>query len=480
MSGTASNTNLLVSNVPKETGKDQFQASIGLGGSTAIVIGSILGIGIFLTPQIVAQHVPGTGWFLGVWVIGGLMALFGALSYGELGSMYPQAGGDYVFLKEAYGRPLAFLFGWAALSATFSGSIATTALGLGQYYVAPFIGEWFLEPFFILGPLRASPLTFTAVGLIALFTLINVYGISFSTIIQSLISYTPFVVLTIAALWSLMTVKPDTLTASTSATPALGASTGNGIGFGKLGLAMLPVFFAYSGWNSASYIGSEIKNAKKVLPLALLFGIGSIVILYLLLNSLFIRGSSVESLRSMSNVGAVAARSSFGSIGVPIFTLLTGIAIVGQLNSTILIGPRIYYSMAKDGLLFKTVGTLCPRRGTPKSGLLIQAIWASVLVHMGGFETILNYTTLMIIVLSSMTVAGVLVLRRKRPLQSRGFRVPLYPAVPVLYIAMSIFLVIILCLESKKQVAASGIMIVLGLLGYAIFSRFEQKKAPSA
>ena len=481
MSGLATKSEILIPTTVAQSASPhhEWKATIGLGGSTAIVVGSMLGIGIFLNPPLVASHVPTAGWFLGVWVIGGLMAFLGALSYGELGSMFPQAGGDYVFLKEAYGRPLAFLFGWAALSATFSGSIAVTAVGLAQYYVAPFIGAWFLDPFFTLGPLRASPLTLTAVGLIFLFTAINIYGISFSTVVQSLVSYTPFVVLAVAAVWSLIMVHDSGISAAATevtAAPASSSSGGGGIGLGQLGLAMLPVFFAFSGWNSAAYIGSEIKNAKRTLPLALIFGIGLIVILYLLLNSLFIRGTTVQALSQVGNVGLLAAENSFGHWGVPFFTLLTGVAIVGTLNSTILIGPRIYYSMARDGLLFKTVGTLCPRRGTPVHGLLIQAAWASVLVHLGGFETILNYTTLMIIVLSSLTVGGVLILRRKRPDLPRGFRVPLYPLVPVLYIAMSIFLIVILSLESQKQIVAAALMIALGLAGYAVFARLEKRK----
>ncbi len=485
MSGLVSKSEILLS-APERGGithdrsrPHEWKATIGLGGSVALVVGSMLGIGIFLNPPLVAGHVPNAGWFLGVWVIGGVMAFFGALSYGELGSMYPQAGGDYVFLKEAYGRPLAFLFGWAALSATFSGSIATTAVGLGQYYVAPFVGGWFLEPFFTLGPLRASPLTLTAVGLIAAFTAINIYGISFSTVVQSLVSFTPFVVLVIAALWSLVMFRDAggiTASATEAAQVTGGSGGGGGIGLGQLGLAMLPVFFAYTGWNSAAYIGSEIKDAKRTLPLALIFGIGLIVILYLLLNSLFIRGTSVQALAQVGNVGVLAAESGFGDWGVLIFTLLTGVAIVGTLNSTILIGPRIYYSMARDGLLFKTVGTLDAKRGTPRHGLLIQAAWASVLVHLGGFETILNYTTLMIIVLSALTVAGVIILRRRRPDAPRGFKVPLYPLVPALYVAMSVFLIVILSLENRRQIVAAGLMLALGLLGYAVFARLERRR----
>ena len=230
-----------------------------------------------------------------------------------------------------------------------------------------------------------------------------------------------------------------------------------------------------TGW--AAYIGSEIKDARRTLPLALIFGIGLIVLLYLLLNSLFVRGTSVGALAQVGNVGVLAAHSGYGDWGVLIFTLLTGVAIIGTLNSTILIGPRIYYSMARDGLLFKTVGTLDGRRGTPRHGLLIQAAWASVLVHMGGFETILNYTTLMIIVLSALTVAGVMILRHRRPEVPRGFRVPLYPLVPALYVAMSVFLIVILSLENRRQIIAAGLMLALGLCGYAVFCRLERRRA---
>ncbi len=478
MSAAPSNSEIFLS-TPAAAPPDEWKASIGLAGSTAIVVGSILGIGIFLTPPIVASHVPSTAWFLGVWVLGGLMAFFGALSYGELGSLFPQAGGDYVFLKAAYGRPVAFLFGWVALTATFSGSIATTAVGIGQYYIAPFVGSWFVEPWFVLGPFRMSFLTLAAVGLIGLFTTINILGISFSAVVQSLVSYTPFAVLTVAAVYSLFVFKSGSMAASLgSAAPAAAPAAGAGsITLGQLGMAMLPVFFAYSGWNSAAYIGSEIKDARRTLPLALIFGIGLIVVLYLLLNSLFIRGTGIEELRNVGNVGLLAAESGFGAAGKTAFTLLTGVAIVGTLNSTILIGPRIYYSMARDGLLFRSVGQLCPRRGTPRSGLLIQALWASVLVHLGGFETILNYTTLMIVVLSSLTVGGIFLLRRRMPAQKAAFRVPLYPLVPALYIAMSAFLVTMLCIENHRQMVAAVLMMLSGLAAYLLFARLERRRS---
>lgn len=474
MSAAPSNSEFFLAVQTDKSLENEWKASIGLSGATAIVVGSILGIGIFLTPPIVASYVPNTAWFFAVWLFGGLMAFLGALSYGELGALFPQAGGDYVFLKAAYGRPVAFLFGWIALTATFSGSIATTAVGLGQYYIAPFLGSWFTDPFLTAGPLRISFLTLTAVGIISLFTAINILGISFSTVIQSLVSYTPFAVLIIAAVYFLFTTRSGSMSASVVSSPAIAPTTEGTIGLGALGMAMLPVFFAYSGWNSAAYIGSEIKNARRTLPLALIFGIGLIVILYLLLNSLFIHGAGIESLRSMNNVGLFVAESGFGAAGRTAFTFLTGIAIMGSLNSTILIGPRIYYSMAKDGLLFNTVGTLCPTRKTPRSGLLIQAIWASVLVHLGGFETILNYTTLMIVVLSSLTVGGVFLLRQRLP-KRNTFRVPLYPLAPALYIAMSTFLVITLCIENPRQMLSAMLMVVFGLAAYWLFTRRGQQ-----
>lgn len=480
MSAAPSNSEIFLPASASAAPANEWKASIGLSGATAIVVGSMLGIGIFLTPPIVAAHVSGVAWFLGVWVAGALMAFFGALSYGELGSLFPQAGGDYVFLKEAYGRPVAFLFGWFALTATFSGSIATTAVGLAQYYVAPFLGPWFTEPLLAAGPLRVSVLTLTAVGIIGLFTAINILGISFSAVVQSLVSYTPFAVLTVAAVYSLFAVKSGSMAASLSAVSGGGGDSAGSIGLGHLGMAMLPVFFAYSGWNSAAYIGSEIKNARRTLPLALIFGIGLIALLYLLLNSLFIHGAGIEGLRSMDNVGLLAAESGFGAAGKTAFTLLTGIAIMGSLNSTILIGPRIYYSMARDGLLFRTVGTLCPVRGTPRSGLLIQALWAAVLVHLGGFETILNYTTLMIVVLSGLTVGGVFLLRRKWPGRKAAFRVPLYPLIPALYIAMSAFLVITLCIENPRQMAAAAMMVAFGLAAYRIFTRIDRRRRSAA
>ncbi|MBU1240316.1 amino acid permease [Myxococcota bacterium] len=450
-----------------------WKASIGLGGALAIVVGSILGIGIFLSPNIVAQHVPNAHWFVAVWVIGGLMALSGALTYGELGSRYPMAGGDYVFLRAAYGKPVAFLSGWVALSATFSGSIAATAVGLAQYYIAPHLPAWFSEPMLTLGIIKISCMTITAIFLIWLFTVINVVGISFSTFVQSLVSFTPLAILAIAAIWSL--AGDVTIGQAGGAITSSPQPTGSGldsISIGHLGLAILPVFFAYSGWNAAAYIGSEIKNAERNLPLSLVLGIGIIILLYILLNALFLKGETIQSLRAVPNVMESAALKSFGAIGVPIFITLTGVAILGSLNSMTMTGPRIYHTMAHDGMLFRRVGKLSKKYGTPVNGLVFQAFWASLFVIMGGFEDILNYTTLMIMLFSGVTVIGLFVLRRRFPRVKPKFKVPLYPFVPLFYVIMAFSLVILLAVMDPKQMVGAIAITGLGLLlYYTIFLR---------
>ncbi|MBN2725099.1 MAG: amino acid permease [Deltaproteobacteria bacterium] len=447
--------------------EDKWQQTIGLGGALAIVVGSILGIGVFLTPHIVAQHVPNTTWFILVWAVGGLMALAGAFVYAELGSMFPMAGGDYVFLKEAYGKPLAFLSGWICLAATFSGSIAATAVGLAQYYIGPSIGESFFTPFFTLGFIKISYLTLASVALIVTFTGLNIVGISFSTVVQGFISFTPMVILVLAAIWAMTSTSG---TSVSSVTPA-GASSGvSGVSLVPLGVAILPVFFAYSGWSSAAYIGSEIKNAKRTLPLSLIIGIGMIIVLYMLLNLLFIKGESVASLRNMPNMMEAAALKSFGPVGVPIFTTLVAVAIMGTLNSTILTGPRIYHTMANDRMLFKSVGQLSPRFGTPAKGLIIQGTIAIAYVILGGFEAILNYTSMMIVIFSGITVFGLILLRKRGHRVEGQFRAPLFPLFPAIYLIMSVFLLVTIAISNPVQIISAVAICLAGLVFYYVFT----------
>ncbi len=468
------NESQVLTKAPKEhVSSTGWKASIGLGGSLAIVVGSILGIGIFLSPNIVAQHVPSAGWFVAVWVIGGLMALSGAFTYGELGSRYPLAGGDYVFLRAAYGKPIAFLSGWVALAATFSGSIAATAVGLAQYYIAPHLPAWFSDPFLTFGIIKISCMTLTGILLIWLFTLINIVGISFSTFVQSLVSFTPLAILALAAIWSLAgDISPVHVGGAVSQTQSTQGGGLSSISIGHLGLAILPVFFAYSGWNAAAYIGSEIKDAERNLPLSLVLGIGIIIFLYILLNALFLKGETIASLRAVPNVMESAALKSFGAIGVPIFITLTGVAILGSLNSMTMTGPRVYHTMAHDGMLFKRVGKLSKTYGTPVNGLVFQGFWASLFVILGGFEDILNYTTLMIMLFSGVTVIGLFVLRRRYPKVNPKFKVPLYPIVPLFYIISAFFLVILLAVMDPKQIIGAVLITGLGLiLYYTIFLR---------
>ncbi|MBU1218808.1 amino acid permease [Myxococcota bacterium] len=469
---------------------DKWQQTIGLGGALAIVIGSILGIGVFLTPQIVAQHVPNTKWFLGIWAVGGLMALAGAFVYAELGSMFPHAGGDYVFMKEAYGKPVAFLSGWICLAATFSGSIAATAVALAQYYIGPNvafmfnqylgmdIGNSFYTPFFTLGMIKISWMNVVAISFIVIFTMINVLGINFSTIVQGFIAFTPLVVLIFAAIYAFAINNGYSMAASMNATTPAGSSSSGSVSILPLGLALLPVFFAYSGWSSAAYIGSEIKDAKRNLPISLISGIGIIIFLYMLLNLLFIKGETMASLRAMPNFLDAAALKSFGPIGIPVFLTLVAIAIMATINSTILTGPRIYHSMAKDGMLFKSMGKLSPKYRTPAYGLMLQGAIAIAYVLLGGFETILNYTTMMIVIFSSITVIGLIILRRRKPAQAGEFRSPLYPLFPAIYLGMSAFLMISIGILKPLMVVRAGVIIAVGLAIYYVFA--HKKVARSA
>ena len=343
-------------------GRDGVGRSLGGLPALALVAGSMLGIGIFISPPEVAAHVSGGLPFMGVWLIGGLMALFGALSLAELGAMMPRDGGDYTYLRHGWGRGIAFSAGWLQLLAIFPGSLAAVAVATAKFQLPALIGPQLAEPV-VLGALEIPASHLWAAGIIVGLTLINHVGVKISGVVQVLVVSIPLAVLLIATLVVLWRHEPGTFSPALSASSSAGAEQPTTTL--ALAQAYLPVYFAYSGWNAAIYVGGEIKRPARNLPRALVGGTAMVTALYLILCVGFLEVFSFEGLAGVGEAGTAAAQAMFGPLGVTLVTGLIVLAMLGSLNGSVLTGSRIAFAMARQGDCAGAAASIHPRFSTP-------------------------------------------------------------------------------------------------------------------
>jgi APA family basic amino acid/polyamine antiporter len=435
---------------------------LGVFDSALIVVGSIVGGGIFLVSKSVAEHTASPAAFYGVWLLGGLVALAGALSNGELGGLFPRSGGEYVYLREAYGPFVGFLSGWTSFWVVFPGSIAALAKGLGAT----------LAPIVHMNSASAS----TVIGLVAIFALtaINAIGMHAGKWTQNVLSATK-----LAAFGGLLALglfaQPQ---------PSPGAVSGSQPFFSggerplELGDALIPVFFAYSGWNAATYVSGEMHDPRRGLGRALALGTALCVALYLAVNAVYLRAMPLAALRSADEPARSAARILGGDAAAAALSPLVVVCILSSLQASILVGPRIYHAMAVDGLFVRSLGQLHAKTGVPLVSLLVQSVIAAVELVWGSFDQLLTFATFPIVAFSTLTVIGVLVLRVRSPDLERTFPVPGHPFVPLLFVLVNGWVLWSVLASGPRRAfpvsseALAGLGIVAtGVPVYALFRR---------
>ena len=426
---------------------------LGVVDAALIVVGSIVGAGIFLVSPYVAQHVRSPGAFLGTWLLGGGVALAGALSSGELGGLFPRSGGDYVYLREAYGPACGFLSGWMSFLIAFPGSIAALARGFGET-LAPMLG-------FAGG---RAPVVLGAAAIVLL-TLINALGLGSGRWTQNVLSTAKLAAF--AGLLALGLLVPRHDLAS-----GLGPLLAAGDSPTGVAQALVPVFFAYSGWNAATYVSGEMRDPTRSLGRALALGTAVCVVLYLLVNLVYLRAMPLSELAVTEQPARAAATRLGGAAFAAILSPLVAVCILSSMQASILVGPRIYHAMALDGLFFKPVGKLHGATGVPLVSLVAQSAVALVQLVSGGFEQLLNFATVAILAFSMLTGAAVLVLRVRRPRAARPFRVPGGITLPTMFVLVNGW-VLWSVLASGAHEARIGLAIVAtGLPAYALFRAF--------
>ncbi|MCX4242165.1 APC family permease [Paraliomyxa miuraensis] len=432
--------------------------------AVSLVAGSMLGIGIFIAPPVVAGQLDHPGTFLLMWLAGGLSALFGALAVAELGAMMPRAGGDYPYLRIAYGPGIAFGVGWLQLLAIFPGSLATMAVGTSSFQLPVILGRWYTLP----ADLGLSPEIAWALAIIVGLTALNHVGVVLSGRFQVVLTGIPVLVLLAASVGVLV---------SRGVEGGAWGSQGpmHAPGLEAAALAFLPVYFAYSGWNAAIFVGGEIRNPARNLPRALVGGTLGVTLLYFVLCVGFLAVFPMADLARVGEAGTAAARTLFGALGEVGVTTLIVLAMLGSINGTVLTGSRIAYAMARHGHCIKPAGTLHARFRTPVVALWIQAAWSMVLVLTQSFEQLMNYTSAAMLITGTLTVMAVMILRRKMPDTTRPYRAWGYPVTPILYAVSSLVVLTVLARSLDPSLFLGAGWFLGALLVHHLFMR---KRAP--
>ncbi len=435
---------------------NELKRRIGVRTATALVVGEVIAVGIFLTPASMAKSLGSPLWLLVIWLVMGAMALCGALCYGELAARYPQSGGAYVYLRESYGAPIAFLYGWMALLVMDPGLTAALAVGLASY-VGYGLG---------LSPLGLKTL---AIGTIILVAAINIRGVRLGAgFIRGL------TVLKLALLGFLLVYgfafqlgnwsnfSPFVAQRANSA-PLIPALAGGIVG----------AFFSFGGWWDLSKLAGEVRNPSRTLPRAFAYGVVIVTIVYILTSAVFIYLVPLEQVTSGETFAAQAGEVLFGAVGGRVFSLVVVVAVLGSLSAIVMSAPRVYFAMARDGLFIRAAASIHPRFETPARAIALQALLASILVALGTFNQIVSYFVFVVVVFIALTVAALFVLRRKG---ANGFVyvTPGYPVTPLVFLILIVLLLVLLGSNNPLQAFLGMAVVATGLPVYYLIFRRKQ------
>jgi APA family basic amino acid/polyamine antiporter len=441
---------------------------LSLFDATLLVIGSVIGSGIFLTSGIIAQSLPSPGWILFVWFFGALLSLFGGLTFAELGAMIPEAGGQYAYLREAYGPLAGFIYGWTSFLIIQTGGIAALAVGFAEY-CAYFIPAFSLSNYLIdMGGLTVSTGQLLAVVSICILTLVNYFGIRSGSVVQNfftILKLTAIAILVIAGLYMVLTSGESKIFESSSTIPK-GSTL-----LTAIGISLIAVLWTFDGWYSVNSVASEIKNVKRNLPLSLFIGISTIGIIYFFVNLFYVSTLPMSEMAGVVRIGEKATTFTFGPSAGTLMAGLILISILGCLSATIIYSPRIYYAMAADGLFFKKFAVVHPKYHTPSVAIIWQGIFASFLCLTGSYEQLFTYVVFAMLLFFVGVVAAVFILRRTNPDAERPYRVWGYPIVPVLFGLIIFWILINTLIERPMESALGLILIVVGLPVYFYWKR---------
>jgi APA family basic amino acid/polyamine antiporter len=421
---------------------------LGLIDATLIVVGIVIGSGIFLLPNLIARNLPSAAAIIGVWIVAGILSYFGALAYAELGAMMPDTGGQYVYLREAYGQLSAFLCGWVFALAAVPGGIAFLAVGFAIY----------LDHFI---PLSPGMRTAVALALVCGLSLINAIGVREGVWVQRI-----FTSLKIAGLLLVIGAAifaPSSPSVATAQAP---------LTYAGFGIAMAACLMAYNGWSYVSFVAGEVKRPERNLPASLALGMGVVMALYVSANLAYQHVMTIPEIAATERVGAAVAERVMGPSGAAMLSMVVLLSIVGAINGCILAGARIPFAQARDGLFFASFGKIHPRFETPAFAIAMQALWTCLLIVTGSYASLSSYTIISAWIFYTMSVAAVWVLRRKKPDAPRPYRMWGYPVTLLLFLAVSAWFLVD-ALVNQTQVSLIALALAAaGIPAYFLWRRW--------
>jgi basic amino acid/polyamine antiporter, APA family len=432
---------------------------LSLTDSIAIVVGMMIGGGIFLVPNLVARSLPSITMVMAVWILAGGVSFIGALACAELGAAFPATGGQYVFLREAYGPAVAFLCGWSLFTVARTAQVAWLAVVFSIYvgYFAP------------LGHLSSKLLS---LGALAIFTWVNYRGVKFGAIVQNSFTLAKVVGILIIIAAALMLGGH----AGQNPGPTVAAHGVASISLSSFGVALIACLLGYDGWVQLSFVAGEIRNPKRNVVRALTLGTLAVTAIYLLANAAYMRVLSISEIAASEHVGADAAERVLGGAGGTVVSLLILVSVLGTLNGCFLTSPRVYFAQAADGLFFRRFADVHPTYGTPGFAILAQSVWSAALLLTGSYESLIDYSLFGIWVFYGLMIAAVIVLRRTRPDLPRPYRMWGYPVTPLVFLGITLwFLLNMLVTRPGASFAGLG-LILTGIPAYLIW-RYHGRRA---
>jgi len=427
---------------------------LGFWDIIGIIVGGVIGSGIFIVPAAVAAGVESPLLILAVWVVGGLLCFFGALSFSELGAAYPQAGGMYIYLREAYGPLVSFLFGWTLFLVIDSGAIATLAVAFSSKYLPHFVE---------LTPLETKLIS---VALIAALAVVNYIGVKWGAILQNILTLIKFGAIVGVCVVVFIFAKGSSAHFISPAPKALSLNL-----IASFGVALVATLWAYKGWESSTFSSGEIRNPEKNLPAGLLAGTLIIIGIYLLTNLAYLYAFPASEIAKSSRIASDAMNFAIGPIGASIIAFIILFSITGATNQNFLCSPRVYFAMARDGLFFKNIARIHPRFLTPHVSIFALVGWSAILSLSGTFEQLFTYVIFGQWIFFGLTVAAVMILRRKRPDIPRPYKTWGYPATPVIFILSALFVSVNTLINQFWNSFAGLAIIALGLPAYFYWRR---------
>lgn len=461
----------------EENNQNEFKRELGLLDATMLVIGSMIGSGIFIVSSDIVRQVGSAGWLIAIWVISGLITVIAAVSYGELSGMFPKAGGQYVYLKEAYGKLIAFLYGWSFFTVIQTGTIAAVGVAFAKFtaYLYPNFGDQNI--LLTLGSFKINAAQIVAIVIICLLSYINSRGVKNSKSLQTFLT-----IIKIASLIGLIVfgfligASEEVWTANWTnpwQSQAYQANSESWISISGVTLitaiaaAMVGSLFSSDAWNGVTFIAGEIKNPKKNIGLSLFLGTVSVTVIYILANVMYLAVVPLSEIATAPSdrIAVVASQYIFGNIGTLIIAIMIMISTFACNNGLIMAGARVYYTMAKDGLFFKKAAQL-NTSSVPSWALWAQCFWASVLCLTGKYGDLLDYVVIIVLIFYILTIYGIFILRKKSPNVERTYKAFGYPFVPMFYVIVTTLICLAL-LITKTSTCGWGVLIML--LGIPVY-----------